>query len=221
MPTILYQDDDLLLVNKPAGVLSQADSRGGDSIPARLAERGLPVLPVHRLDRVTGGVMVYARHEKAAAALSALVGQHEVFVKTYLAVIAGTPPAPTGELTDLLYHDVRRNKSYTVRRMRRGVRQARLSYETIGTAQHGDATYSLIRVRLFTGRTHQIRVQFAARHLPLVGDATYGGQRGGPLALWSHRLSFPHPISNETVTASSLPDTAAFPWNLFDMQKDG
>lgn len=221
MPTILYQDSDLLMIDKPQGVLSQEDSRGGDSIPARLAARGTPVLTVHRLDRSTGGVMVYARHEKAAAALSQLVGQHDVFEKTYLAVISGIPTASSGELVDLLYHDVRRNKSYTVKRMRRGVRQARLAYETLSTAEHEGDTYSLVRVRLFTGRTHQIRVQFASRHLPLVGDATYGGRRGCPLALWSHRLTFLHPITGETVTASSLPNTTAFPWNLFEIVKDG
>ncbi len=220
MPTILYQDDDLLLINKPAGLLSQEDARGGDSVPARLAARGFPVLPVHRLDRATGGVMVYARHEKAAAALSALVGQHDKFVKTYLAVITGAPDEPTGELNDLLYHDVRRNKSYTVNRMRRGVRQARLAYETIDTAQYDGVTYTLVRVRLYTGRTHQIRVQFASRQLPLVGDTTYGGLRGCPLGLWSHRLTLPHPKSGEEITATSLPDTATFPWNLFSIQKD-
>lgn len=210
-----------MLVNKPQGVLSQEDSRGGDSILARLAARGTPVLTVHRLDRATGGVMVYARHEKAAAALSQLVGQHDVFEKTYLAVIGGVPPTSSGELDDLLYHDVRRNKSYTVKRMRHGVRQARLAYEVLATVAHEDVAYSLVRVRLYTGRTHQIRVQFASRHLPLVGDTTYGGRRGCPLALWSHQLTFPHPTTGETVTATSLPNTDAFPWNLFCILKDG
>ncbi len=221
MPTILYQDDDLLMIDKPQGLLSQEDSRGGDSVPSRLAARGTPVLTVHRLDRATGGVMVYAAHERSAAALSQLVGQHDRFEKTYLAVIAGIPAEASGELTDLLYHDARRNKSYTVKRMRHGVRQARLAYETLATVEHDGNTYSLVRVRLFTGRTHQIRVQFASRRLPLVGDTTYGGQRGCPLALWSHILTFPHPTTGETVTATSLPSVDAFPWNLFEILKDG
>ncbi len=221
MPTILYQDDDLLMIDKPQGLLSQEDSRGGDSVPLRLATRGMSVLTVHRLDRGSGGVMVYARNEKSAAALSTLVGQHDVFEKTYLAVITGVPAESSGELTDLLYHDVRRNKSYTVKRMRRGVRQARLAYKTLATAEHDGNTYSLVRVRLFTGRTHQIRVQFASRRLPLVGDTTYGGQRGCPLALWSHRLTFPHPTTGEAVTATSTPSVDVFPWNLFSILKDG
>lgn len=221
MPTILYEDCDLLVVSKPTGVLSQEDAAGGDSVPARLAAQGKPVLTVHRLDRATGGVMVYARSDKSAAALSALVGQHDRFVKTYLAVVCGTPPEPSGELTDLLYHDVRRNKSYTVRRMRRGVREARLAYETIATTERDGETYALLHIRLYTGRTHQIRVQFASRQLPLAGDTTYGGRRGCPLALWSHALTFPHPTSGETVSATSMPPADTFPWNLFNIQKDG
>lgn len=221
MPTILYEDSDLLVVSKPAGVLSQIDSAGGDSVPARLAAQGKPVLTVHRLDRATGGVMVYARNDKSAAALSALVGQHNRFVKTYLAVVCGEPSEPSGELIDLLYHDARRNKSYTVQRMRRGVREARLAYETLATKVCGGETYTLLRVRLHTGRTHQIRVQFASRRLPLAGDTTYGGRRGCSLALWSHALTFPHPTSGEAVTATSNPPADTFPWNLFDIQKDG
>ena len=132
-------------------------------------------------------------------------------------MIGGIPTEPAGVLEDLLYHDVRRNKSYTVKRMRHGVRQARLAYEMLASVEHEGNTYSLVRVQLFTGRTHQIRVQFASRHLPLVGDSTYGGRRDCPLALWSHQLTFPHPATGETVTATSLPNTDMFPWNLFEI----
>lgn len=213
MIRILYQDEELLVVEKPVGLSAQADAAGGDSLPRRLAEQGLPVLPVHRLDKDTGGVMVYARTKRAAAGLSAIVGQHEVFRKEYIALLSGCPQPPQGELQDLLYHDVRRNKSYVVTRERRGVRRAALSYAVAGSFADESGTVSLVRVRLHTGRTHQIRVQFASRRMPLLGDTRYGGVRGCPLALYSCRLTFPHPITGETVAAACLPDDKAAPWN--------
>lgn len=212
---ILYEDADILLAEKPVGLLSQAAAAGGDSLPARLAQQGRPVKPVHRLDRMTGGVLVYARSDRAAAALSALVGQHDRFVKEYLAVVCGRPARPAGVWEDLLYHDVRRNKSFVVQRPRAGVRRAVLEYTVAETAETPQGVYSLLRIRLHTGRTHQIRVQAASRQLPLCGDALYGGRRGCPPALWSRRLQFPHPVTGEPVVGESLPDTTGFPWNLF------
>ncbi len=216
MPRILYKDDHLIIIEKPSGVLSQVDASGGDSIPKLLEAQGLTVKPVHRLDRATGGVMAYALTDVSAAALSALVQDHAQFVKEYLAVVRGCPLEPSGEMQDLLYHDVRKNKSYVVDRKRGGVKSAKLSYEVLATAEHDGDIYSLVRVRLYTGRTHQIRVQFASRRMPLAGDSRYGGVRTCPLALWSHRLTFPHPISGEQIDNRSLPDIHAFPWNVFD-----
>ena len=216
---ILYKDDHLIIIKKPADLLSQLDSRGGDSIPKRLESQGLAVKPVHRLDRATGGVMVYALTDKSAALLSALVQDHTRFVKEYLAIVSGCPPEACGTMEDLLYHDVKKNKSYVVDRKRSGVKQAKLSYEVLDTAETDRGTFSLVRVRLYTGRTHQIRVQFASRKLPLAGDSRYGGLRTCPLALWSHRLSFPHPIGGECIHQSCLPDIHAFPWCLFDEQR--
>ncbi len=206
------------MVEKPAGVLSQTDAAGGDSLPRRLEELGTAVLTVHRLDRDTGGVMVFARTRKAAAVLSKTVGQHEIFQKTYLAVVNGCPQEAEGRFEDLLYHDVKRNKSFVVKRPRNGVRKAALSYTLLHTVSTQQGTYSLIQVQLHTGRTHQIRVQFASRGMPLVGDNRYGGGRACPLALWSHRLTFPHPISGEPVVGRSLPDITIFPWNLFRIE---
>lgn len=211
---ILYQDTHLLLVEKPVGLLSQEDARGSDSLPARLAAMGLPVKPVHRLDRMTGGVMAFARTPKAAVALANLVGQHERFQKDYLAVLRGQPPEDSGTLEDLLYHDVRRNKSYPVKRLRKGVRAASLEYTLLATA----GELSMVSVRLHTGRTHQIRVQFASRGLPLWGDSLYGGGSGGKPALWSHRLTLPHPITGESITAESIPPMDQYPWNAFSLK---
>ena len=215
MPRILYKDDHLIVIEKPSGVLSQVDTNGGDSIPKRLEAQGFTVKPVHRLDRATGGVMVYALTDKSATTLSALVKDHAQFVKEYLAVVSGCPSEPSGEMQDLLYHDIRKNKSYVVGRKRGGVKHAKLSYEVLDTVTHDGGAYSLVRVRLHTGRTHQIRVQFASRRLPLAGDSRYGGLRTCPLALWSCRLTFPHPLSGEVIENCSLPDIHAFPWDLF------
>lgn len=218
MPRILFDDDHLILVEKPSGLLSQADASGNDNVQKRLESQGFETKPVHRLDRATGGVMVYALTDKCAAALSTVVQDHTQFVKEYLAVVHGAPTEPCGDLEDLLFHDVCKNKSYVVKRKRGGVKHAKLSYRVVETVTKDDQTYSLICVRLHTGRTHQIRVQFASRHLPLVGDSRYGGSRDCPLALWSHRLSFSHPVSGEPISATSLPDLSAFPWNMFDKE---
>ncbi|MBQ5841103.1 MAG: RluA family pseudouridine synthase [Clostridia bacterium] len=212
MIDIVFEDKHLILAVKPVGLSSQD---GADSLPAQLAEQGLPVKTVHRLDKQTGGVMVYARTGQAAAALCALVGQHEVFVKDYLAVVQGTPTPAEGTLEDLLYHDVRKNKSYIVTRSRKGVREASLSYRVLSTKDTPEGVYSLVRVRLHTGRTHQIRVQFAGRKMPLWGDSRYGGNRQAGPALWSVRLTFPHPITGETVCGESTPDWTAAPWSYF------
>ena len=213
MPKILYEDTHLLLVEKPVGIPSQ--EADGDCVPHRLAEQGYAVKVVHRLDKPTGGVMVYARTDKAAAKLSALVGQHELFQKEYLAVVQGCPDPISGVLTDLLYHDVRRNKSYVVDRARKGVREAKLSYSVLETVHTEEGTFSLVCVRLHTGRTHQIRVQFASRKMPLYGDSRYGGVKGASLGLWSHRLTFPHPVTGKPLTAESHPDRETAPWCFF------
>ena len=213
MPKILYEGPHLLLIEKPVGVPSQEAE--GDCVPRRLSDRGYPVKVVHRLDKPTGGVMVYARTDKAAAKLSALVGQHDQFQKEYLAVVQGIPTETEGTYTDLLYHDVRKNKSYVVDRARKGVREAKLDYAVLETVTTDEGTFSLVRVRLHTGRTHQIRVQFASRKMPLYGDSRYGGVKGAHLGLWSHRLTLPHPITGKTLSAQSNPDWSVAPWCYF------
>ncbi|MGM9619706.1 MAG: RluA family pseudouridine synthase [Oscillospiraceae bacterium] len=213
MIEVLYCDRDLALCVKPFGVLSEGE--GDTALPALLrSQLEGEVYPVHRLDRETGGCMVYARTKAAAGKLSALVAERRL-EKTYLTVVRGRPAEESGTLRDLLFRDAAKNKSYVVRRMRRGVREAELSYRVEETAETEAGTFSLLAVRLHTGRTHQIRVQFASRGLPVVGDKRYGSRETSPhLALWSHRLSFAHPFRSETVTAQALPP-AEWPWTLF------
>lgn len=209
MPEILYADAAVAVVVKPAGVLSQGDAE--NAMPALLQKRlGGAIFPVHRLDQPTGGVMVYARTQDAAAKLSAQM-QSEAFGKEYLAVLDGTPEPAEGELHDLLFFDRQKGKSYAVRRKRAGVKDARLTYRVLAQAEG----LTLVRVRLFTGRTHQIRVQFSSRSWPLTGDGKYGSRnnRCAP-ALWSAELHFAHPVTGETLTFRSQPPEA-YPWTLF------
>ena len=209
MPEILYADAAVAVVVKPAGVLSQGDAE--DAMPVLLQKRlGGAIFPVHRLDQPTGGVMVYARTQDAAAKLSAQM-QSEAFGKEYLAVLDGTPEPAEGELHDLLFFDRQKGKSYAVRRKRAGVKDARLAYRVLAQAEG----LTLVRVRLFTGRTHQIRVQFSSRGWPLTGDGKYGSRnnRCAP-ALWSAELQFAPPVTGETLIVRSQPPEA-YPWTLF------
>ena len=210
---ILFEDENLIVCVKPAGVLSQGDAKGTENMLMLLGG----VYPVHRLDRETGGVMVFAKTETAAGAMSRLVQSHEDFRKEYLAVLGGVPEYPKDTLCDLLFHDVKRNKTYVVDRERRGVKKAELSYELLSAKETTDGQgISLVRVRLHTGRTHQIRVQFASRRLPLVGDRKYGGRPdSGGLALFACRLSFCHPMTGQELSFEARPESGgafdAFP----------
>lgn len=178
---ILFSDDQIVVCIKPVGMDAEHD------VPAALTESlGGEIFTLHRLDQNVGGVMVYARTKASAARFSRLI-QEGALVKEYVALVHGTP-GPEGDLTDLLWKDSRKNKVFVVKRERRGVKKARLTYRTL---QAGEK--SLVRVRLYTGRSHQIRVQFASRGFPLVGDHKYGARDEvtAPM-LYSCCLTFPH-----------------------------
>ncbi len=197
---IIYQDEMIVVCEKQPGVLSQAGKSGEETMLTLLKEEtGDTVFPIHRLDREVGGVMVYAKTKSAAAVMSQAMQQGR-FRKEYLAVLRGCPHPPEGIMEDLLLHDRQKNKSYVVDRIRKGVKPAKLAY----TVLEGSDTKSLVQVRLFTGRTHQIRVQFSSRQMPLLGDGRYGGG-SGTIALWSVRLSFPHPADGKQMTFFLLP----------------
>lgn len=189
---VLYEDSELIVCVKPSGVLSQADQ--SESMVSLLAERcHCEIYPLHRLDREVSGVMVYAKTKHAASFLSREIAERRM-KKEYLACVHGCPAEACGEMCDLLFKDSSKNKSFVVKRMRKGVKEAKLEYELLSTAEAAGEARSLVRIRLHTGRTHQIRVQFAFRKMPLVGDKKYGAKdESEDLCLWSHRLSFTHP----------------------------
>lgn len=210
---LLYQDRDMVLAVKPFGVVSEGE--GG--IPTLLAEElGGEIFPVHRLDRETGGCMIFAKTKTAAAKLSAIVSERSM-EKEYLAVIQGQMDEERAVLKDLLFRDAAKNKSFVVERQRKGVREAELSYCVLETKETEEGIFSLVRVKLHTGRTHQIRVQFSHRKHPLVGDQRYGSRIKSPhMALWSYRLACKHPLRKGEVSVSALPP-AEFPWTLFTL----
>ena len=177
----IYTDKDIAVCVKPVGMDSEHE------LPeAIVKELGGEVFPVHRLDKNVGGLMVYARTRRAAAALSRAI-QEGTMVKEYVALVHGTPPEQ-GDWQDLLWKDARSNKVFVVKRQRKGVKEARLEFTRLSV---GEA--SLVRVRLHTGRSHQIRVQFASRGYPLVGDHKYGARDETPSPmLFSCALTFPY-----------------------------
>ena len=177
---ILYSDREMVVCIKPVGMDSE------QQLPDALEEQlGGAIFPIHRLDKNVGGVMVYARTKQAAAALSKAI-QEGSMVKEYVAMVHGTPPE-SGDWEDLLWKDPQKNKVFVVNRQRGGVKKARLEYQRLKSGET-----SLVRIRLHTGRSHQIRVQFSSRGYPLVGDHKYGSRdkRTEPM-LFSCCITFP------------------------------
>ena len=204
---LLYSDKDLAICIKPVGLDSEKD------MPARLMEQLniKEIFPVHRLDMAVGGLMVYALNKKSAAKLSEQVAQRQM-KKEYLAIVQGRPEEDRAVLHDLLYRDKAKNKSYVVKRKRAGVKDAELEYERLESVKER----SLIRITLHTGRSHQIRVQFSSRKMPLIGDVKYGSTyKDCPIALWSYALSFNHPASNVPLHFEQLPPIENF-WKEFE-----
>ncbi len=201
MIEMLYSDDCLAVVIKSIGYISED---GDKSVPSLIREAlGKPdayIGTVHRLDKNVGGLMVYSLRPDMTGKLTEALASPDAG-KEYLALLSGIPEKDEDVLTDLLYHDRGKNKTYVVKRKRAGVKEAKLSYKTV-KVENGQA---LVSVKLYTGRTHQIRAQFASRSLPLVGDIRYGGGKGETM-LYSYRLTFTHPKNGKKMEFESSPE---------------
>ncbi len=208
MIEILFENDDFVACVKPVGVASQND-KTVDMVKLLKSQLETEIFPVHRLDTAVGGTMVFAKTSKAAAKLSKIIADG-LFRKRYIAVVSGKPEKEADTLEDLLFKDSSKNKSYVVKRERKGVRKAKLEYELLSYREN----MSLLRVLIHTGRSHQIRVQFASRKLPLIGDGKYGSKDNRcTVALWSEEVSFKW-NANEMIFLSK-PNSSQFPWSLF------
>ena len=205
---LIYLDKDIVVCIKPPRVLS-TDEPGGlpDLVREALGDPKADVRTVHRLDRVVSGLMVLARNARSASELSRQIREGE-FVKEYQAVVHGHPSRESDTLRDLLGRDKARKMTYVAQAPGKGIQEAVLDYRVLAQSEK----FSKVQVRLHTGRTHQIRVQFASRGLPLIGDRKYS-ELDDPceIALWSHKIGFRHPSTGETVVFTKEPPQV-YPW---------
>lgn len=207
---ILYMDEDILVCVKPARVLS-TDEPGGlpDLLREELQNPKADIRTVHRLDRVVSGVMVLARNAATASEMSRQIREGG-FTKEYLAVLHGCPTEARGSLCDLLYRDKARRMTMVTDTPGKGVQEARLDYQVLSQTQY----LSRVQIRLHTGRTHQIRVQFASRGMPLVGERKYAVLEDEcEIALWSYRIGFTHPTTGENMVFTREPPEC-YPWTV-------
>ncbi len=202
---ILFEDKHIIVCVKPRGILSQQDDKKKNMADELSAVTDGEIYPVHRLDKETGGVMVYAKTKFAAAELSKQVSERTM-TKKYFAVVKAHDGYDVGIMEDLLYFDKSKNKAFTVKRERRGVKKAVLEYRLVKSV----GEQSLYDITLLTGRTHQVRVQFASRGMALSGDRRYGGDDAEIIALWAYSLSFAHPVTGEIAEFTVNPEEAVF-----------
>lgn len=220
---VLYEDNHILVVLKPQNVASCPDESGDtnlldqvkDYVKTKYGKQGNVYIGlVHRLDRPTGGVMVFAKTSKAAARLSEQMKSGD-FEKKYLTVIVGAPHEESGTLTHYLKKNTVNNMVYLCPQGTDGAKLASLDYRILAKYDQ----LALAEIRLHTGRTHQIRVQMAGISHPVYGDMRYGGEKAvkGKLALWAYSLSFTHPVTKERMRFLCEPPKKDAPWNKFDL----
>ena len=207
---LLYVDEKIVVCVKPAGAPS-TDEPGGlpELVRLALGDPKATVKTVHRLDQVVSGVMVLARTARAASDLSEQIRNHQ-FEKEYLAAIHGCPAEDKGTFRDLLARNKAEKKTYIVTEPGKDAQEAVLDYQVVARSEE----LSKVRIRLHTGRTHQIRAQFSGREFPLVGDKKYGRGEDCDIALWSCRVAFRHPKTGEFMEFQKKPP-AVYPWYEF------
>lgn len=222
MIEILHKNRDFIVCVKPQGVPSQPDTTGAlDMISMlegsmRANNENSDIFVVHRLDLQTGGVILYARNKAAAAAFSRLVAEKDGFEKEYLAVVSGKPENNSGNFTDYLFRDSAQKKAFVVKTERKGAKLASLDYEVRSTVQTEEKVFSLLQIKLHTGRFHQIRAQLSSRGMPIYGDGKYGSREKAPnFALWAHKISFRY--KGKQFEFQCPPSTDESPWNKFNI----
>ena len=224
---ILFEDNHIIVVSKPQGIASQPDETGDKDMLTQVKEYikdkynkpgeafvGL----VHRLDRPTGGAMVFAKTSKAASRLSEQMRNGD-FDKTYHAVVCGKPREPKGKVVSYLKKDEKTNTAQIVPQTTTGAKRAELDYEVL--AYNNDTNHSLVKVKLYSGRGHQIRVQMKSIKCPVYGDQKYGGE-GMPkvmLNLFATELSFLHPVTKQKLIFRVYPPETSSAWNEFNIDK--
>ena len=218
---ILFKNKDFIACVKPQGIPSQPDPSGCVDMTALLSEELIKngeksdIFVVHRLDRSTGGLIIYARNKEAAAAFSRLVAEKDGFQKEYLAVISRMPENESGNMTDYLFKDSAQKKAFVVKTERKGAKLASLDFKTLQTVSEDDKIFSLLRITLNTGRFHQIRAQLSSRGMPIYGDGKYGSREKAPnFALWASKIAFIY--KGKRYEFESAPDLSQKPWNLFE-----
>lgn len=211
MIKILFEDEHICICEKLPGMLSEA-SQSNESLPNILKKQmNCDIFTLHRLDKPVGGAIMYAKTKQSASAFSKLISENAI-TKQYITVLDAIPDNDEAELTDFLFRDKQKNKTFVVKRMRKGVKEAKLTYKIISKSEN----HALTLVTLITGRTHQIRAQFASRKTPVAGDGKYGSRDNKcETALWSHKLEFTHPLTGEKLSIISQPPYDSYPWNLF------
>lgn len=218
---ILFKNKDFTVCIKPQGIPSQPDPSGCVDMTALLSEELIKngeksdIFVVHRLDRSTGGLIIYARNKEAAASFSRLVAEKDSFQKEYLAVISGMPENESGNMTDYLFKDSAQKKAFVVKSERKGAKLASLDFKTLQTVSEDDKIFSLLRITLNTGRFHQIRAQLSSRGMSIYGDGKYGSREKAPnFALWASKIAFIY--KGKSYEFESAPDLSQKPWNLFE-----
>lgn len=224
MLEVIYEDNHIIVVKKPFNIPTQGDSSGDESlldmvknyIKEKYNKTGnVYVGLVHRLDRPTGGIMVFAKTSKAAKRLCEDIKNHN-FEKKYIAVLSGVPKAKSGRLENYLKKDEKNNTVHLATQSEEGSKLATLNYKVL----EYNEKYSLVEIDLETGRSHQIRVQMSANKTPIFADFKYGkGVKNINLALFAYKLKFTHPTTKKLMTFIATPPTDTAPWCYFSVEK--